>query len=553
MARICSDIDCNSTKISVESLYKELIYTDDKGCPGLLVSNSASAHSCQDVPAVDCNNQFSIEDIFKMIYSNNGMLVAETDFAEARITDCNDNPDLQTLLNESLAVESVSGNDCYSLRVYITPPMSNCTDTECNEITLEEKIKQAFVKDSNGCTALIVAETELLDVKFFSCNSWHSLETLVFQLLVETASFGILVATALWANGGCDQPVLAEGAIVCADNGLENGELTVSATGGTSPYIYTLDGLVAQVDDGHFINVGAGTHEVTITDSLACDGEPLTVVVPECGFQAEITPFMTQMEILDEDNYLLFEGTAQEVSGSQFWDIFNAAVVMAKAAGVFAKLAMWLPMRGGASSRHRVDVITPSDVITEQGPGWTHDAFGSKTTGGLSSFWVSPKTTDQYMPDKTRCAIFVYNSENLGATNSIPIGATSPANNRMMQINLAYAGNGIIGTLGSLLATIGIVNNLRFHTLIRTTTSAIRYRFNKTANASNTIASGTGNGTCMVMIFGRNPPTCTGFSDVGCINRLSGVALFNQDLTNAQSDAWEDINEYIATQLNVFV
>ncbi len=61
-------------------------------------------------------------------------------------------------------------------------------------------------------------------------------------------------------------------------NGVSNGTITVTATSGSAPYQYSLDG-TSYVATNIFSGVAAGNHTVVIQDALGCTSNPINVTV----------------------------------------------------------------------------------------------------------------------------------------------------------------------------------------------------------------------------------------------------------------------------------
>lgn len=75
--------------------------------------------------------------------------------------------------------------------------------------------------------------------------------------------------------------------------GQETGEITVSASGGTAPYMYSIDGTSFQ-NDGTFSDLGAGDYTLVVKDANECtDTEMATVEeVPEVFYANQIRPIL---------------------------------------------------------------------------------------------------------------------------------------------------------------------------------------------------------------------------------------------------------------------
>lgn len=75
--------------------------------------------------------------------------------------------------------------------------------------------------------------------------------------------------------------------------GKETGEITVSATGGTSPYMYSIDGTNFQ-SSGTFSNLGADDYTVVVKDANDCTDTEMATVdeVPEVFYSNQIRPIL---------------------------------------------------------------------------------------------------------------------------------------------------------------------------------------------------------------------------------------------------------------------
>lgn len=81
-------------------------------------------------------------------------------------------------------------------------------------------------------------------------------------------------------NQNITQPVvlnLTQGSITPATCGVNNGSVTVTPSGGTAAYTYTIDGGASQAS-ATFNGLSAGTHTVVVTDSKGCT-KSLTVTI----------------------------------------------------------------------------------------------------------------------------------------------------------------------------------------------------------------------------------------------------------------------------------
>jgi gliding motility-associated-like protein len=65
---------------------------------------------------------------------------------------------------------------------------------------------------------------------------------------------------------------------------VDNGRITISAAGGTSPYAYSIDGGISFLNNGgQFNTVGAGTYTPSVRDAGGCivNGDPVTLAEPD--------------------------------------------------------------------------------------------------------------------------------------------------------------------------------------------------------------------------------------------------------------------------------
>jgi gliding motility-associated-like protein len=73
-------------------------------------------------------------------------------------------------------------------------------------------------------------------------------------------------------------PTIANINVVDTDCGLTNGEITVTATGGSTPYMYSIDG-VTFISMNMFTSLGAGTYTVTVRGANGCEvSQDVTII-----------------------------------------------------------------------------------------------------------------------------------------------------------------------------------------------------------------------------------------------------------------------------------
>ncbi|MEO8237080.1 MAG: SprB repeat-containing protein [Flavobacterium sp.] len=94
----------------------------------------------------------------------------------------------------------------------------------------------------------LVAGTHLINTKdTLGCKA---------SISVVIGSYTPLEATYVMTNGSC--------------NGSIDGSISINATGGTSPYVYSLDGGITYVSSNVFTNFAAGIYNIAIKDANGC-------------------------------------------------------------------------------------------------------------------------------------------------------------------------------------------------------------------------------------------------------------------------------------------
>jgi hypothetical protein len=75
--------------------------------------------------------------------------------------------------------------------------------------------------------------------------------------------------------------------------GKDNGEILIDATGGTSPYQFSVDGTNFQSDDS-FSDLAPGDYTVTVKDANGCTATEMVTVaeIPEVFFANQIKPII---------------------------------------------------------------------------------------------------------------------------------------------------------------------------------------------------------------------------------------------------------------------
>ncbi|NVK83057.1 MAG: SprB repeat-containing protein [Cytophagia bacterium] len=76
-------------------------------------------------------------------------------------------------------------------------------------------------------------------------------------------------------------------AVTDAGCGTSNGSIQVTATGGTEPYEFRINGGVAQTSN-HFQNLGSGSYTVSITDQSGCETTENVEILSGISYQGSI-------------------------------------------------------------------------------------------------------------------------------------------------------------------------------------------------------------------------------------------------------------------------
>jgi hypothetical protein len=88
-------------------------------------------------------------------------------------------------------------------------------------------------------------------------------------------------------------PELSVDNITISIEGQSNGEVSVSATSGTSPYMFSIDGINFQ-SSGIFSNLEGNNYTVTVKDVNDCIDSQMAIVaeVPEVSYADQIRPII---------------------------------------------------------------------------------------------------------------------------------------------------------------------------------------------------------------------------------------------------------------------
>ncbi len=234
------DVDCNGNangelEVTATDGTAPYSYTLDGGVSqvsGLFTGLTAGTYTLEVTDAHGCTDNMTIDIIEPASLVISEVLASHVD------VDCNGNA------NGELEVTATDGTAPYSYTLDggVSQVSGLFTGLTAGTYTLE-------VTDAHGCT-----DNMTIDI-------------------IEPASLVISEVLASHVDVDC--------------NGNANGELEVTATDGTAPYSYTLDGGVSQVS-GLFTGLTAGTYTLEVTDAHSCTDnmtidiiEPATLVISE--------------------------------------------------------------------------------------------------------------------------------------------------------------------------------------------------------------------------------------------------------------------------------
>ena len=114
---------------------------------------------------------------------------------------------------------------------------------------------------------------------------------------------GVLIAVIVILNSCSDSteeadpcqngPELSIDNVTISVEGQSSGEIMVSANNGTSPYMYSIDGINFQ-NNCTFTNLAANDYTITVKDANNCTDSKMTTVeeVPEVSYSDEIRPII---------------------------------------------------------------------------------------------------------------------------------------------------------------------------------------------------------------------------------------------------------------------
>lgn len=115
--------------------------------------------------------------------------------------------------------------------------------------------------------------------------------------------FASLIGTAVFLNSCSDSgddpnpctngPELTVDEVKRTPEGEESGEITVSASGGTAPYMYSIDGTNFQ-SSGTFSDLGADDYTIVVVDANECTDSDMATVeeIPVVFYSNQIRPIL---------------------------------------------------------------------------------------------------------------------------------------------------------------------------------------------------------------------------------------------------------------------
>ena len=118
-------------------------------------------------------------------------------------------------------------------------------------------------------------------VVFQSSNTFTGLKAGAYTVTVKDASGCTNTTGVVLANSGGPQISTVATATTCGNN---NGSISISAAGGTSPYQYSIDGISYQAS-GTYTNLAAGTYTVSVKDAKGCLNSKTTLIAESSGPQ----------------------------------------------------------------------------------------------------------------------------------------------------------------------------------------------------------------------------------------------------------------------------
>ena len=235
-----------------------------------------------------------------------------------------------------------------------------------------------------------------------------------------------------------DEPsaiTLAESGVDALCNGAEDGEVSVVASGGTTPYEYLWDDNTAQTT-ATAIDLGAGTYTVIVTDANDCTetvsviiSEPTPVSIttdgtnPDCSNSGDGEASVTASGGTGPYEYLWDDGSTQTTATATDLDAGTYTVIVTDDNGCTISESVTLEAPNAITlSTDQVNVLCTDEMTG------TATVTANGGTPPLSYLWDDPAT--QNTATATGLAANTYTvlvTDDNGCTESIDVTLTEPA------------------------------------------------------------------------------------------------------------------------------
>jgi PKD repeat protein len=116
--------------------------------------------------------------------------------------------------------------------------------------------------------------------------------------------------------GGCASSLIINPSTTNPTCNQSNGSINITASGGTAPYQFSIDGGATYQASGSFTNLAAGTYNVIIEDVTGCF-ETNTITLSNLG---GVTPTITSNQSICSGNSVSITAGGAGAGGSYMWD-----------------------------------------------------------------------------------------------------------------------------------------------------------------------------------------------------------------------------------------